>query len=72
VDGVRLIGVLGMKGMNWLSDAVPEAAAWLDEVFDEIQLAVDNYLESKKQQGGFGGFAASAVDLVGDDLLNLW
>ena len=24
VDGVRLVGVLGMKGMNWLSEAIPK------------------------------------------------
>ena len=29
VDGVRLVGVLGMKGMNWLSEAIPEAVAWM-------------------------------------------
>ena len=72
VDGVRFVGVLGMKGMNWLSDAIPEAAAWFEQVVDEVQIQTDNYLENKKQNGGFSGFAAGVVDFFGDDLLNLW
>ena len=72
VDGVRLIGVLGVKGMNWLTEAIPEAAAWLDQVIDEIQVQTDNYLENEKRKGGWSGFAAGAVDFLGDNLLNLW
>ena len=72
VDGVRLGGVLAMKGATWLSDTLPAAKQWLQNVEEELDKKIDQYLEAKKQEGGVSGFFAGAVDFVGDDLLNLW
>ena len=72
VDGVRLGGVMAMKGATWLADTLPAAKKWLEDLEAELDKKIDEYLELKKQKGGIKGFAASAIDFVGDDLLNMW
>lgn len=72
VDGVRLGGVMAMKGATWLADTLPAAKQWLNSIEEELDKKIDMMLEEKKKQGGFGGFVAGAVDFVGDDLFNLW
>jgi len=72
VDGVRLGGVMAMRGTTWLSDALPQALSWLDDVEEELAQRVDAYLTQKENEGGIGGFFAGAVDFIGDDLLGLW
>ncbi len=72
INGVRFAGVLGMRGTEWLKDALQEAAAWTDQAVDLIQAKIDEYIEAEKAEGGFSGAVASAVDWVGDDLFDLW
>ena len=72
VDGVRLAGVMSMRGTTWLADQVGEAGKWLDDVSDELRQKVDEYMEEQKQEGGIQGAFMSGVDFVGDKLLRLW
>ena len=60
------------RGGTWLSDALPQALSWLDDVEEELEQRVDAYLTQKENEGGIGGFFAGAVDFIGDDLLGLW
>ena len=72
IDGGRLGGVMGMRGVTVISDHLSSAADWMDTVLDEVQKEIDEYMEAEKAQGGFRGRVMGGVDYVGDKLLNLW
>ena len=72
VDGVRLGGVMAMKGATWLADTLPAAKQWLESVEEQLDKKIDESLELKKERGGIKGVAARAIDFVGDDLFNMW
>jgi hypothetical protein len=72
IDGVRFAGVLGMRGTEWLKDAIQEASSWYDEAVDVVQEKIDEFMEEEKAEGGFSGAVATAVDWLGDDLFDLW
>ena len=72
VDGARLGGIWAIRGINYISDHLDAVGEWMDEAIDEVQVKIDEYMESKKSQGGISGMLAGAVDFIGDDLFNLW
>lgn len=72
VDGIRFGGVIALRGVEWIKDHIGGAASWANQIIDEAQLRIDNYMEEQKAKGGIGGWFAGAVDWVGDDLFDLW
>jgi len=72
VEGARLGGVMSIRGSNWITDHLGQAADWMGEALDAVQEEIDAYMESKKSGGGIMGSVMGGVDFVGDDLLNLW
>ena len=44
----------------------------MDSIFDTLKERFDQHLEAKKEQGGFFGVVATAVDFLGDDVLGMW
>ncbi len=72
IDGVRFIGVLAMRGTEWLKDAIAEAADWYDQAIDIVQDEIDEYMEAEKDEGGVSGAVATVVDFFGDSVFGLW
>ena len=72
VDGARLGGIWGIRGINYISDHMDAVAKWTEEAIDEVQKNIDDYMEKKKEAGGISGMLAGAADFIGDDLFNWW
>jgi len=72
VDGVRLLGIIGMKGVNTIADVADSVREWIDVATADLMEFVDEALEAEKAEGGFSGTVASAVDFLGDSVFNLW
>ncbi len=72
VDGVRLVGVYGMRGLTYLSDKISGAGSWMWDVVQQLRKQVDDYMEAKKAEGGFSGGLATVTDFFGDKVFNLW
>ena len=72
VDGARLGGIWSIRGINYISDHMDAVATWTEEAIDEVQKKIDEYMEAQKEEGGFSGMVASAVDFIGDDLFGWW
>ena len=71
MDGARLGGIWGIRGINYISDHMDAVAKWTEEAIDEVQKNIDDYME-KKKVGGISGMLAGAADFIGDDLFNWW
>ena len=48
VDGARLGGIWGIRGINYISDHMDAVAKWTEEAIDEVQKNIDDYMEKKK------------------------
>ena len=48
VDGARLGGIWGIRGINCISDHMDAVAKWTEEAIDEVQKNIDDYMEKKK------------------------
>ena len=72
VDGVRFLGLMGLRGLNHLTQKVAAARRWVNTIVDKLKERFDAYLETKKDEGGLSGRLAGVTDFIGDDILGLW